>query len=1066
MNEAHKVQTIRILCVESSPKAARLLKETLAQAGHTVYLVSSGAEGVATCKTGSYDLVFISHAPPAADGLAILSSLRALPTCAPAIMVVEPGSEQVAVEAMRASASDYLIKDSADGYLQLVPLVVERALQQRRVGAEKKRTEAALQAHQTLLQGFLNNSPLIMYTKDTRGYLTMVNHQFATLFNLEPDQIVGKTDADLLSDESLGRIRANDRHVIQTGETLSTEETLLREDGLHTFISTKFPLYDENGCIYGLGGITLDITERKQTEEALQSNLQFLATLLDTIPSPVFHKDREGRYTGCNRLFSEQILGLPPSNIIGCSLYDLQDIIPPHLAKIYHEQDIRLLQEPGIQTYESHVRCADGDYHDFLFSKASFYNSEGEVAGIVGVMLDITDRKRVEDALRKSEDRFRTMVEETPIGVCITNDQGNFEYVNPAYCQLYHYDPEKILGKPFTIVVPDNKREAAMTMHERFLAGEVEVPQEWEVVTKEGEHLTVLVNTARINGIDGRAKKATFVVNITERKQMEQELQNAWGTAEAATRTKSEFLATMSHEIRTPMNAVIGMSNLLLDTPLLPEQQEYVETIHLSSDALLSLINDILDFSKMEAGKLELEKHPFSIRECVEEALELIAPRAAEKGIELIYRMEESVPSKIIGDITRVRQVLVNLLSNAVKFTEQGEVVVEVTGQRAQGTEEYKHNHDDQQNTYPPSPITCHLAVRDTGIGISPERLAKLFQAFNQGDVSMARRYGGTGLGLTISKRLAEMMGGTLWAESEMGIGSTFSVSLVAGVASEQPDSFLLPEQPCLKGKHVLLINSNATTRQIIAEHLQRWGMHLSATATGAEALTWMKEGTAFDLAILDASLSDMEGLDLAQEIRTWRDARSLPLMLWTSITSRSDIARSAAVEIAAFLVKPIRPAALYDILAGFFQGKPREVIQPTIWGDIDPQMGHTYPLRILLAEDNIVNQKVALRLLERMGYRADVAANGYEVLDALHRRHYDVILMDVQMPEMDGIEATSRIRAELPPKQQPYIVAMTAHAMEGDRRWCLAAGMDDYLGKPVRMEELAAKLEHVGRGA
>ncbi|NJN65694.1 MAG: response regulator [Chloroflexaceae bacterium] len=365
----------------------------------------------------------------------------------------------------------------------------------------------------------------------------------------------------------------------------------------------------------------------------------------------------------------------------------------------------------------------------------------------------------------------------------------------------------------------------------------------------------------------------------------------------------------------------------------------------------------------------------------------------------------------------------------------------------------------------PPNPrprYEVHLSVRDTGIGIPSNRIDRLFQSFSQVDTSMSRKYGGTGLGLVISKRLAEMMGGTMWAESEEGKGSVFHSTFVAGAAPPQPRPYLDPDQPALQGKRVLVVDDNETNRFVLTRHLSRWGMETRTTESATEALEWIRWGIPFDIAILDMHMPEMDGLELAEHIRVERDACTLPLVLWTSILGRSDIERTSSVEIAATLTKPVRPATLYDMLVGFFEGKPREMILPTVWGEIDRHMGQHHPLRILLAEDNTVNQKVALRLLEKLGYHADVASNGLEVLHALERRSYDVVLMDIQMPEMDGIEATRAIRARWDQSRQPRIVAMTAHAMEGMRESLIEAGMDDYVRKPIKLEELVAALKHV----
>ncbi len=708
---------------------------------------------------------------------------------------------------------------------------------------------------------------------------------------------------------------------------------------------------------------------------------------------------------------------------------------------------------------ESRILRPDGSVK-YIFTKAEVKRTEGgENALIIGTSQDITQRKLVEMALHESQRTMTTLLSNL-LGMayrCRQDSEWTMEFVSEACLKLTGYKAEDLIANKklsyFDLVNPDDQQTVLCEVEQAVKAKEP-YQVNYRITAADGSEKWVLEQGRGVFGSDGTIIALEgYITDITARKLAEdallktrQELEEANLELIKASAVKSQFLANMSHEIRTPLNAIIGMTGLLLDTDLRPNQQDYAEMVRTSGEVLLALINDILDFSKIEAQKMDLENQSFHLGRCVEDALDLTSPRASEKKLELAYIMDDKLPLKFFGDVTRLRQILVNLLSNAVKFTEKGEVVISIAGQLREN-EQY----------------LLHFSVKDSGLGIPQDRQNRLFQSFSQVDASTTRHYGGTGLGLAISISLCEMMGGAMWVESAgiPGEGSTFHFTILVK-ADTQPELDLKNREieiVEMAGKKILIVDDNKTNRQILTHQIENWAMLPTSVPSGSEALNLIHHGEVFDIAILDLQMPDMDGLELAKEIRNDAAGKEIPLILLSSLGYQDSGTEN--VNFSAYLTKPVKPSILYDVLVGLASKTTTSSTRykgPS--GNYNHELGKRHPLHILLAEDNIINQKVALSILEKIGYRADVVSNGLEVLNALRRQSYDVILMDGQMPEMDGEQATVQIRANWPVERQPRIIAMTANAMQGDRERYLAVGMDDYVSKPIRIEELIRALE------
>jgi PAS domain S-box-containing protein len=796
-------------------------------------------------------------------------------------------------------------------------------------------------------------------------------------------------------------------------------------------------LYSQNGEFLGKRASISDITERVRAENELSQSSERLTLALTGTEDGVWDVNLLTRAVYLSPDYA-LILGFDPDG--DTRLEDVYDLIHADDREAQQQRfNAHLNGSRDIYQAQFRLRSPGGSYRWVLDRGRIIQRSpKGKPTRMVGTHVDISEQKAIEEALEQSENKFRQLAENMrEVFWLRERERGQFIYINPAFKEIWERDLETLQKDASVFMAsihPDDLpryKEAQLALFEEAKA----FNEEYRILRPDSKQRWVWVREYPIFSEDNVYSRIAGVAeDITERKHMEVELLRAKEAAEDATRAKSDFLASMSHEIRTPMNGVVGMADLMGDTSLDTEQREYIETIRSSGDALLTIINDILDFSKIEAGRIDLEERPFDLRECIESALDLLVSNAAEKGLEMAYLISKPAPEMIYGDVTRLRQILLNLLGNAIKFTEEGEVVVLVSG------------HEVNEELY-----DLHFAVQDTGIGIPQEQQEKLFESFAQADVSTTRKYGGTGLGLVISKRLAELMGGRMWVESDgiPGQGATFHFVIRAKQAPFQPRIEYRDARAMLQDKRVLIVDDNAANREILIHQTLSWGIIPYAVAAGQDALTCVERGDPFDFAILDMQMPDMDGVALLEQIRKYRDADSFPIIMLSSLGSHDDLPED--LSIAACLYKPVKSLQLFEVLVNNFSHGKYMLSQKQTERTFDTHLAERHPLRILLAEDNHVNQKVAVSMLAKMGYHADVAGDGPAALLALQRVSYDVVLMDSQMPGMGGEEATRRIRAELPPDRQPYIIALTASAMQDDRERYLAAGMDDCLSKPVR---------------
>jgi len=797
--------------------------------------------------------------------------------------------------------------------------------------------------------------------------------------------------------------------------------------------------------------VSRELRLRHRAESKLQKNVSLQRVILNSTNYAIVSTDIHGVVTSFNST-AEHWLGYSADEIIGKrtpALWQDAGEITARSKELSRELGRKI--QPGFEVFTAKASQGKTDESEWTFirkdgrrfpvwlSVTALTETNGNITGYLGVINDITERKKAEETLRISEERFSNAFEYAAIGMALVSIEGRWIKVNKSLCDLVGYSAEELSTKTFQDITYPEDLDMDLQHVRELLEGRIRsYTMEKRYFHKQGHVVWVLLGVSLVR--DKQNKPLYFISqieDITRTKEIMARQQELIQKAQAAERAKSEFLAIMSHEIRTPMNGVIGMTSILADTELNDIQRDCVNTIHTSGESLLAVINDILDYSKIESGRLQMESRSFNLHHCVEEVFDLFAAQIRIKKLEVAYLIASDIPTHLMGDVMRLRQVLVNLVGNAIKFTTEGEVVVNVECQNQ-------------------SEAGCYLlfSITDTGIGISKESIDKLFQAFQQVDTSTTRRYGGSGLGLIISKRITEMMGGRMWVESELGQGSTFFFTAAMQASSEVDLEDPANDPKLLKSHSALIVDDNATNRHILEIQLKRWGMVPTSTSSGREALKKLTQQS-FDVALLDFQMPEMDGVTLAREIRK---QTPIPLILLSS--SGETVVGEDANLFRFQIPKPIKHSHLLKALLKV-TGVADQQAQKNPEKKLDSGLAARHPLRILLAEDNTVNQKVGMLMLSRFGYTADLAANGRRAVDAIGKATYDLILMDIQMPEMNGVEATAIIRQKLGSKA-PLIFALTAEALEGDRERFLSLGFDGYLSKPLQAHTLQDVLKTI----